>query len=289
MVDDTFWGLTATDWTAIMSLLTFGLLVVAVVAALYAARQVKIAREQADETRKAQAEANRPYVIVTVESSATGPPLLDLVVKNVGQRPAVDVSISFDPLPLRASEPPGYELAKVKMLNEPIAMIAPGQELRTHYDSQGERQGRDDLPTSHRVALRYRNTSGHKYDETSVLDLDALRGTLYGDVKTIHHVGKSLADIAKTLKVASVLGKSGALRVDAIVEPRADRDRRLADEREEHMRRLRASAAGRPDLAAAVAAVGDTAAEPEGRPRPRVRGYVRRAYEEVLSMMRRNT
>lgn len=62
---DTFWGLSQTAWTGVTALLTAGLLVVAVVAALYAARQVKIAREQAKESRKAGLEASRPYVIVT--------------------------------------------------------------------------------------------------------------------------------------------------------------------------------------------------------------------------------
>lgn len=83
MSDDTFWGVSATGWTAIMSMLTLGLLTVAVVAALYAARQVKIAQAQSEESRKAQAEANRPYVIVSIETSQTGPPLFDLAVKNI--------------------------------------------------------------------------------------------------------------------------------------------------------------------------------------------------------------
>lgn len=143
---DTFWGLSATAWTAIASLLTGGLLLVAVVAALYAGRQVRIAREQGEESRAARAEASRPYVIVTIESSRTGPPLFDLVVRNIGQRPAVNVSITLDPPPVRASEAGGYELSKIKMLNEPIAMVAPDQEMRTFYDNQGERHGRTTCP-----------------------------------------------------------------------------------------------------------------------------------------------
>lgn len=124
MGEDTFWGLSTTDWTAIMTLLTAGLLATSIAAAFYAARQVRLSGQQGDEARKAQSESSRPYVVVTIESAPTGPPLFDLVVKNIGQRPAVDVSITLDPPPLRASEPEGYALANVKMLNEPVAMVS---------------------------------------------------------------------------------------------------------------------------------------------------------------------
>lgn len=237
MGDDTFWGVSATGWTAIMSLLTFGLLVVAVVAALYAASQVKIARDQSKENRKAQAEANRPYVIVSIETSQTGPPLFDLAVKNIGQRPAVNVSITLDPPPLAANERAGRELAYAKMLNEPVAMIAPGQEMRAFYDSHHERYGRDDLPTRHRVTLTYEDSSGHDYREPSVLDIAAMKGAAYTSVKTVHHIGKSLDKIEKTLKASSILRRKGTLEVDAAVERREEKQERLAERQAESMER----------------------------------------------------
>jgi hypothetical protein len=48
---DTFWGLSATAWTGFTTLLTAGLLGVAVVAAIYAHRQWKSAREQINAAR----------------------------------------------------------------------------------------------------------------------------------------------------------------------------------------------------------------------------------------------
>jgi hypothetical protein len=112
-------------------------------AALYAARQVRIAREQAAKTRQAQLEASRPYVIVTIEPSGASRHLFDLVVKNIGQRPALNASITLDPSPVRASEAQGHELAEARMLSEPVAMIAPGQEMRTFYDSHVERNAHE--------------------------------------------------------------------------------------------------------------------------------------------------
>lgn len=204
---NTFWGLSSTAWTGITTLLTAGLLMAAVVAALYARREWDSAREQIDETRKAELEARRPYVIVTVESSETSRQLFDLVVRNIGQRPAEDVSISLDPPPVRARETDGYELANAKMLREPVAMIAPGQEMRAFYDSHIERNGRDDLPTAHKVLVSYHDSSGHRYTGMSVIDIHAMRGTMFTDAKTVHDIAKSLAEIQETLSKASVLGR----------------------------------------------------------------------------------
>jgi hypothetical protein len=177
---DTFWGLSATAWTGIYTLLTAGLLGVAVVAALYAKRQWNSAREQIKETRKAELEARRPYVIVTVEPSETSRHLFDLVVKTIGQRPAENVSISLEPPPISAVEIKGHELSNAKMLREPVAMIAPGQEMRAFYDSHIDRDRRDDLPASHKVSLSYQDSSGCEYTGTSVIDPRHERHDVHG-------------------------------------------------------------------------------------------------------------
>lgn len=208
---------------------------VAVVAALYAKRQWDNAREQVNEARKAELEARRPYVIVTVEPSEATRHLFDLVVRNIGQRPAEAVSISLDPPPARARETDGHELANARMLTEPVAMIAPGQEMRAFYDSHIDRNGRDDLPTSHKVSLKYRDSSRHEYTGTSVIDINAMRGTMSVNVKTLHDIGLSLEEIQKTVSRASVLDRQGTLEVEASVEPRAMQQERLAREQAEAM------------------------------------------------------
>lgn len=227
---ETFWGLPVTAWTAVYALLTAGLLVVAVLAALYAKRQWESTREQVKEMRKAELEARRPYIIVTAERSGASPQLFDLVVKNIGRRPAESVSITLTPPPVRAQETPGHELSNVKILTEPVAMIAPDQEMRVFYDSHIDRKGRDDLPAFHSVSLEYQDSSGHRYDETSVVDIDAMRGAMFTDVKTIHDIGKALSDIRQTLRQASVLKRRGGLEVEAAVEPRSERQNRRAEQ-----------------------------------------------------------
>jgi hypothetical protein len=251
MGTDAFWGLSATAWTGIYTLLTAGLFAVAVVAALYAKRQWDSARGQVEETRKAELEGRRPYVIVTVEPSEVSRHLFDLVIRNIGQRPAESISISLDPPPIRARETDGHELSNAKMLKESVAMIAPGQEMRAFYDSHVERHGRDDLPTAHRVRLSYQDSSGHKYTEGSVIDINAMQGTMFTDVKTVHDIAKSLAEIQKTLTNASVLQRQGTLEAEVSVESRAEQWERLAREHtesrrhhEQFARRLRPQGAG---------------------------------------------
>jgi hypothetical protein len=144
--------------------------------------------------------------------------------------------LRLDPPPVRARETDGQELSNAKMLKEPVAMIAPGQEMRAFYDSYIERNGRDDLPTTHRVRLSYQDSSGHEYTGASVIDIDAMRGTMFTDVKTVHDIAKSLEEIEKTLKNASVLGRQGTLEAEVSVESRGEQQERLAREQAESRR-----------------------------------------------------
>jgi hypothetical protein len=227
-----FWGLSSTGWTAIYTLITGGLLVGAVFAAFYAGKQWGTART-------AQLEARRPYVIVTIEPSLAASYQFDLVVKNIGQRPAFNVSVILDPKPVRAKDRGFSEIAKAKMLNEPIAMIAPGQEMRAYYDSYLDRKGRADLPKTHQVALTYVDSSSKRpYSETAALDIDAMSGTSTIRIRTISDISKAIDKIQSTLEHASVLRRSGTLEVEASTELRSEKRQRLTDEHAENMKDL---------------------------------------------------
>ncbi|ROR74427.1 hypothetical protein [Bogoriella caseilytica] len=216
MTDDTWLGFTEVQWTGLYTFFTGGLLLVAVVAALVAWAQVSAMREQRAEARRAAQEASRPYVIVTTEPTRVDRHLFDLVVKNIGRRPAHDVRVKLDPKPVRADERGGAVIGDVKMLNEPIAMIAPGQELRTFFDNSIEREERrGELPTSHRVHVTYSDSSKEVYDEESVLDLDALRDTMFAKEMTVHHLAKKLEKTNQLLARSPVINPRSALSVDA--------------------------------------------------------------------------
>ncbi len=234
---DTFWGLSGTAWTALYTVLTALLLLTAWVAAGIAWGQWRASRDAVKDARKAQAEANRPYVLVTAEPSAASRRLFDLSIRNIGKRPALDLSVRLDPPPVRAEEVDGHEFAKMKMLTEPIVMLAPDQEMRAFWDSHVERHGVV-RPTSHQVHLTYKDSSGATYEETSVIDLDAMQGSMHTEVKTLHDVGKSLDEIKKVLKGAALLSRNGSVDVQAVTESYEAHKHRLA--MEEHTR-LRAN------------------------------------------------
>ena len=50
---------------------------------------------------------------------------------------------------------------------------------------------------------------------------------MYTEVKTVHDVGKSLAEIHKTLKASSLLARRSSLQVDASVEARSEQQDRI--------------------------------------------------------------
>lgn len=233
--------MTPAEWTAIFTGiyagLTFLLLLVAIIAAVYAARQWRSAKENVEEQRKAQIEATRPYVTVTVEPGRASMQLFDLIVRNIGQRPAENVRIEIDPPPVRARELDGLQaesraiIRNMKMLNEPMALLAPDQEIRAFYDNNLERKDRDDLPTAHSVKVIYSDTSGRAYEGHFTLDLLALKGPSWTEVGTVHTISKSLKAIEKSL-VGSPLLKRGRLDVNATTE--AYQERRIRKELEEY-------------------------------------------------------
>lgn len=228
-----FWGLTETAWEAISATATVGMLVVAVVAVVYAKRQWESAREQLAAARLADAEASRPYVIVTLEPSAASEVILNLVIRNIGKRPATDVTVRLDPPPVRARESEQYRLAATRMLNEAMATIAPGQELKTLFDSLMERKDRADLPDRHDVEIQYSDTSGNRYNERSVLDVAATKGALTIQVKSLHDIGKTLEKIERLLDGSTVLGRHGYLDVASVVETYDGHRQRLETEEAE--------------------------------------------------------
>lgn len=235
MNDTLFLGLTSTAWTGMYTLLTAGLLLAAILAGIYAGKQVKISRAQNRDAKLAQLEASRPYIIVAIEPSRASQHLFDLVVRNIGKRPAFNVSVNLEPPPVRANETVGHEIANIKILTTPIAMIAPGQQLRAFYDSHIERSERDDLPISHQAQLRYFDSAHRSYEEDSVIDIEAMQGALFTKVYTIHDLGKSLEKIQKMLDKSSALGKRGHLNVETAIETRS---RRLRRERREYFKSL---------------------------------------------------
>lgn len=99
MPTDEFLGLSPAGWAAVAAIATVGTFIIALIAVLFARRQLTLALDQFKEQQQAQIEAERPYVIVTIEPSRATMRIQDLVIRNIGHRPAFDTRIVMEPPP----------------------------------------------------------------------------------------------------------------------------------------------------------------------------------------------
>lgn len=223
----TFLTLDSTAWTGIYTVFTAGLFVTAVVAALYAKRQWKSSLDDSRERLLAQREELRPYLTISIEPGGASFQLSDLVVRNVGRRPAKNVRINIDPPLVRAREARGNwqnqtRIRDMKILNEAIALVAPGQEIRAFHDSQIERREVPDLPTSHVAKVIYEDFSDEMYETEFTLDVEALEGVSRIQVDSVHNLSKTLSKIEKGLRKAPLVSGE-PLTIEAAVESIEDR------------------------------------------------------------------
>ena len=98
--------------------------VVAIVAAIYAKRQL-------DEAKKAR----NPQVIAFLDPESNDPQWVDLVFKNFGGRPAIGVKFTIDPRPKESTDDEGNPIPiRDTPLPAEIPLLPPGGEWRTRWD-----------------------------------------------------------------------------------------------------------------------------------------------------------
>lgn len=198
----------------------FATLIVAVVAARYAARQVREARAQVEEarrTREQQAEQARreseegtereqrlreeqarPFVVVDFEPSPVWGNIIDIVFENVGKTLARNVRFTFDP-PLESSQRArdGYDFAKSALLTSGIPAMPPGKRVTALFDLSHERVNTD-LPMAYRVRVDLQDSQERDQEPLEyVLDLNFRYGLRRVESKTVHDVAKSLKEIER--------------------------------------------------------------------------------------------
>lgn len=208
-------GLSPSEWTAIG---TMGTAIVALLAAVFAGWQVW-------EIRKAREEEARPFVIVDVQSSAAWNNLFNLVVENAGATVARDVRLSFTP-PLQSSNEE-VDLESTALITEGIPMLPPGRQVKAFFDAAHDRKGKG-LPMRYDVEVALKDYRGRSQEvQRYVIDLEHLYGltniTEYG----VHDAAKALREIQKSVKKWSDI--HGRLKVWV-----RDEDRHRLDESVEH-------------------------------------------------------
>jgi hypothetical protein len=186
-------------WTAerVVALATAGQLAVLLIAAWYARRQVAEARElRKAEARRREAEA-RPYVVVDFEPEV--PPLLYLVVTNLGRTMASNVRFEVDP-PFRSTQDEhwGLPVGQIRLLTSGIPSLAPGKRHVTAFDTLFDRE-KLGLPSCYRVRVFYDGEDGQSFTDTQRLDLDLYRDLRPVRRDTIHEVSETLKQIERRM------------------------------------------------------------------------------------------
>lgn len=182
-------GLDASEWTAVGTVATA---VVAVVAAAFAFAQVREARR----TREDQV---RPFVVVDLQPSRAWGNALNLVVENIGRTVARDVRLTFEP-PLKTTMDDKYPIGESTLVREGVAMMPPGRRIEALFDVSHERD-KTDLPMRYDVTVELHDARGRPQEpQRYIIDLAPLYGltriTEYG----MHDAAKALREMQKSMK-----------------------------------------------------------------------------------------
>lgn len=161
------------DWSALAAWAIVG---VVAVATYYVLRQMRAARLTLE--RQAQ-----PEVVAYAALNPEFSEYLDFVLTNYGQTPAYHVKLKFPVLTVTPYENPvtGEQITELCIPDE-VAVLAPGQEWRTLWDSAIEREqhrsrngGRDVLGSRFEGTVKFRDSSGNRYTNRAILDWNSFR------------------------------------------------------------------------------------------------------------------
>ena len=157
------------DWQAIWTFFTF----------LIAAVAASVALAQLAAHQQAQRELTRPYVVVDFAFKSI---LLLIEVRNIGQAPAHDVKLTWDPKPQSLDERHGQAIER-NLVDGVIPFLAPGRTVRYSIGRAPDSWSVDSVPMRYTVVARYRDPRGDKFgeDERMVLDLGQWADALADD------------------------------------------------------------------------------------------------------------
>lgn len=185
---------TATDW--ISSLATALMAVVAILALIYAGKQIGEAKKSRELTRMLEIERSQPYVVIFTEPSEATPLAIDLVIKNFGPTAAKNVRVALDPWPMRAErEGNGAQVG----VPEVLSVLAPGQEWRTSWEWGPHRQN-SSLPDRHAGEVTFEGINGASLSSPALLDLGIYKSREWMEIRGMHDAAKALRDIRDTMK-----------------------------------------------------------------------------------------
>jgi hypothetical protein len=189
LIKDTWLGLPSTAWDGIAAIATVAAFGVAVAGVVLVLRQVRQARDLAEEQA-------RPYLVVVIEESAADWTFTDFVVRNIGQTAARDLRITIDPPYVRVNEFEGNHFMDAAFFSKRTSVLPPDGEIRTYFDSSRNLTAAlvagDEATGPFTATLQYRDRLGSEITEAFDIDPYERMGTIRTDVHGLHHIAKSL-------------------------------------------------------------------------------------------------
>lgn len=160
---------------------------------------VRLYREVLDETREGRVAQERPQVLV--EADYTRLPSVDLIIRNIGQGAAKDISFEFSS---HVEDYEGFVLTDLPYFKRGLGFLAPSAEIRAYWDTLEnvtamlEKKGFEDGIA---VTAHYKDLNEKIYADRWAFD-----PLLYADS---HHVRQSnMDDLVKAIReVSSKLDK----------------------------------------------------------------------------------
>ncbi|MEV4126079.1 hypothetical protein [Nocardia sp. NPDC049707] len=181
------WAASAGWVTALIALATV------IVAGKYAHRQLGAALEQVREAQTTRDEQAQPNVVVFMEHNHADWHMLELVVKNFGTTPALNVRMSITPTPQVSAAAQSEDVMEL-LYPELIPFLAPSQEWRTFWDSGPSRVRTSGIASRHEAAIKFEDSRGKAFTTNAILDWDIFVGTMHVDTKGVHDIAKLLDD-----------------------------------------------------------------------------------------------
>jgi len=164
---------------------------------------VRATRDMVKEMRETRIAQQRPYVVLDFENPRYS--LCDMVIKNIGNGPALDVNVAFDPDPLyRDGE---FRLSQLPLFQQ-MKFFAPGREFRFFYKNMVGSESDPESDDANMVAaVTYADAAGRRYTEDIPLNpylrwhLSQIEETTLSDVvKGLEGIGKGLGNLEKRLQ-----------------------------------------------------------------------------------------
>jgi len=162
-----------------------------------------LAYSQVREMRAARIAQERPQVIVDVDHSK--PPYVYVVLRNIGQGAAKDITFDFSApmeIPEGASNPYVVPVNEQGYFERGMDFLAPGAELSTLWGSMRtlapllREQGLED---GVRATSRYESLTGQSYESVWTVNPLLVARRIYTEQKTLGHVVESLDKISSKL------------------------------------------------------------------------------------------